>query len=145
MQKCSKRLSRKQDYWKRAGSCKFLVIYVLQGFNKMDCNLLPCHQIKVYAFMSLFSESFWRTCFEIRLCFLVFYSFIIIVEYVALNSHSMVVYGRLKFLLMLLRYHISIQAKKTLLMRHEADSKSNVYWLGLLAHLQSSSVPRKVI
>lgn len=29
-------------------------------------------------------------------------------------------------------------------MRHEAESKSNAYWLGLLAHLQASSVPRKV-
>ena len=29
-------------------------------------------------------------------------------------------------------------------MRHEAETKSNAYWLGLLAHLQASSVPRKV-
>lgn len=29
-------------------------------------------------------------------------------------------------------------------MRHEAESKSNAYWLGLLAHLQANSVPRKV-
>jgi hypothetical protein len=29
-------------------------------------------------------------------------------------------------------------------MRHEAEIKSNAYWLGLLAHLQASSVPRKV-
>lgn len=29
-------------------------------------------------------------------------------------------------------------------MRHEAETKSNPYWLGLLAHLQASSVPRKV-
>lgn len=36
------------------------------------------------------------------------------------------------------------QAKRTLLMRHEAEIKSNAYWLGLLAHLQASSVPRKV-
>lgn len=36
------------------------------------------------------------------------------------------------------------QAKRTLIMRHEAESKSNAYWLGLLAHLQASSVPRKV-
>lgn len=37
------------------------------------------------------------------------------------------------------------RAKRTLLMRHEAESKSNVYWLGLLAHLQAASVPRKDI
>lgn len=37
-----------------------------------------------------------------------------------------------------------LQAKRTLLMRHEAEIKSNAYWLGLLAHLQASSVPRKV-
>lgn len=37
------------------------------------------------------------------------------------------------------------RAKRTLLMRHEAETKSNVYWLGLLAHLQASSVPRKDI
>lgn len=37
------------------------------------------------------------------------------------------------------------RAKRTLLMRHEAESKSNAYWLGLLAHLQASSVPRKDI
>ncbi|GMH25761.1 hypothetical protein Nepgr_027604 [Nepenthes gracilis] len=37
------------------------------------------------------------------------------------------------------------RAKRTLLMRHEADIKSNAYWLGLLAHLQASSVPRKDI
>ncbi|PIA34142.1 hypothetical protein AQUCO_03800008v1 [Aquilegia coerulea] len=35
------------------------------------------------------------------------------------------------------------RAKRTLLMRHEAESKSNAYWLGLLAHVQASSVPRK--
>jgi hypothetical protein len=29
-------------------------------------------------------------------------------------------------------------------MRHETEIKSNAYWLGLLAHLQASSVPRKV-
>ncbi|WJX37051.1 hypothetical protein P8452_24863 [Trifolium repens] len=37
------------------------------------------------------------------------------------------------------------QAKPILLMRHEAEVKSNTYWLGLLAHLQASSVPRKDI
>ncbi|KAI8538976.1 hypothetical protein RHMOL_Rhmol09G0145100 [Rhododendron molle] len=37
------------------------------------------------------------------------------------------------------------RAKRTLLMRHEAESKSNAYWLGLLAHLQAASVPRKDI
>lgn len=30
-------------------------------------------------------------------------------------------------------------------MRHEAESKSNAYWLGLLAHLQAAYVPRKDI
>ncbi|KAH7857604.1 hypothetical protein Vadar_014497 [Vaccinium darrowii] len=35
------------------------------------------------------------------------------------------------------------RAKRTLLMRHEAESKSNAYWLGLLAHLQAAYVPRK--
>lgn len=37
------------------------------------------------------------------------------------------------------------RAKRTLLMRHEAEIKSNAYWLGLLAHLQAASVPRKDI
>ncbi|KAI4339987.1 hypothetical protein MLD38_024869 [Melastoma candidum] len=37
------------------------------------------------------------------------------------------------------------RAKRTLLMRHEAEIKANAYWLGLLAHLQASSVPRKDI
>ncbi|KOM27615.1 hypothetical protein LR48_Vigan442s005100 [Vigna angularis] len=37
------------------------------------------------------------------------------------------------------------RAKRTLLMRHEAEIKSNAYWLGLLAHLQASSVPKKDI
>ncbi|XP_078430545.1 insulinase (Peptidase family M16) family protein isoform X2 [Wolffia australiana] len=37
------------------------------------------------------------------------------------------------------------RAKRTLLMRHEAETKSNPYWLGLLAHLQAHSVPRKDI
>ncbi|CAH9112963.1 unnamed protein product [Cuscuta epithymum] len=37
------------------------------------------------------------------------------------------------------------RARRTLLMRHEAESKSNAYWLGLLAHLQATSVPRKDI
>ncbi|XP_066383840.1 uncharacterized protein [Miscanthus floridulus] len=36
------------------------------------------------------------------------------------------------------------RAKRTLLMKHEAETKTNA-WLGLLAHLQSSSVPRKVL
>lgn len=37
------------------------------------------------------------------------------------------------------------RAKRTLLMRHEAETKANAYWLGLLAHLQASTVPRKDI
>ncbi|KAH9302963.1 hypothetical protein KI387_014546, partial [Taxus chinensis] len=37
------------------------------------------------------------------------------------------------------------RAKRTLLMRHESDVKSNPYWLGLLTHLQSPSVPKKDI
>lgn len=37
------------------------------------------------------------------------------------------------------------RAKRTLLMRHESDIKSNPYWLGLLTHLQSPSVPKKDI
>ncbi|CAM6097186.1 unnamed protein product [Calypogeia fissa] len=35
------------------------------------------------------------------------------------------------------------RAKRTLLMRHESDSKDNTYWLGLLTHLQAPSVDRK--
>jgi len=36
------------------------------------------------------------------------------------------------------------RAKKTLLMKHNQDCKSNnVYWLALMAHLQAKSVPRK--
>ncbi|CAM6089794.1 unnamed protein product [Calypogeia fissa] len=34
-------------------------------------------------------------------------------------------------------------AFKTLLMRHESDSKDNTYWLGLLTHLQAPSVDKK--
>lgn len=30
-------------------------------------------------------------------------------------------------------------------MKHEAETKSNAYWLGLIAHLQAASVHRKVI
>ncbi|GAB2282246.1 hypothetical protein Dimus_016796 [Dionaea muscipula] len=37
------------------------------------------------------------------------------------------------------------RAKRTLLMRHEAEVKANAYWLGLMAHLQAASVPRKDI
>ncbi|KAL5778469.1 hypothetical protein ACOSP7_011395 [Xanthoceras sorbifolium] len=37
------------------------------------------------------------------------------------------------------------RAKRTLLMRHEAEIKSNAYWLGLLSHLQASTVQRKDI
>lgn len=37
-----------------------------------------------------------------------------------------------------------MQAKRTLLMRHESDSKDNTYWLGMLTHLQAPSVSRKV-
>jgi hypothetical protein len=32
------------------------------------------------------------------------------------------------------------RAKRTLLTRHESDLKTNVYWLGLLTHLQNSRV-----
>ncbi|CAK9857354.1 unnamed protein product [Sphagnum jensenii] len=35
------------------------------------------------------------------------------------------------------------RAKRTLLMRHESDSKDNTYWLGMLTHLQAPSVSRK--
>ncbi|KAF9601674.1 hypothetical protein IFM89_021726 [Coptis chinensis] len=38
-----------------------------------------------------------------------------------------------------------LRGKRTLVMRHEAETKSNAYWLGLLAHLQATSVPRKDI
>ncbi|GFP89439.1 probable zinc protease pqql, partial [Phtheirospermum japonicum] len=37
------------------------------------------------------------------------------------------------------------RARRTLLMRHEAEIKSNAYWLGLMAHLQATSVPKKDI
>ena len=37
------------------------------------------------------------------------------------------------------------QAKRTLLMKHDAETKSNAYWLGLVAHLQAASVHRKDI
>ncbi|XP_071701017.1 stromal processing peptidase, chloroplastic-like [Rutidosis leptorrhynchoides] len=37
------------------------------------------------------------------------------------------------------------RAKRTLLMKHEAESKSNAYWLGLIAHLQAASVHKKDI
>ncbi|KAL3617633.1 hypothetical protein CASFOL_037954 [Castilleja foliolosa] len=37
------------------------------------------------------------------------------------------------------------RARRTLLMRHEAEIKSNVYWLGLMAHLQATSVSKKDI
>ncbi|KAL8526693.1 hypothetical protein ACS0TY_015771 [Phlomoides rotata] len=37
------------------------------------------------------------------------------------------------------------KARRTLLMPHEAEIKSNAYWLGLMAQLQSTSVPRKDI
>ncbi|KAI3455136.1 hypothetical protein Pfo_011799 [Paulownia fortunei] len=37
------------------------------------------------------------------------------------------------------------RARRTLLMRHEAEIKSNAYWLGLMSHLQATSVPRKDI
>uniref|UniRef100_R7WG85 Uncharacterized protein n=1 Tax=Aegilops tauschii TaxID=37682 RepID=R7WG85_AEGTA len=35
-------------------------------------------------------------------------------------------------------------AKRTLLMKHEAETKTNAYWLSLLTHMQSAFVPRKV-
>jgi hypothetical protein len=47
-------------------------------------------------------------------------------------------------LVSLISNFLVFQAKRTLLMKHEAETKTNAYWLGLLAHLQSSSVPRKV-
>lgn len=37
------------------------------------------------------------------------------------------------------------RARRTLMMRHESDSKDNTYWLGLLTHLQSTKVFRKDI
>ncbi|KAH7434480.1 hypothetical protein KP509_06G019300 [Ceratopteris richardii] len=37
------------------------------------------------------------------------------------------------------------RARRTLMMRHESDSKDNTYWLGLLTHIQSSKVERKDI
>lgn len=37
------------------------------------------------------------------------------------------------------------RAKRTLMMRHESDSKDNAYWLSLLTHLQASCVGRKDI
>ncbi|XBI66472.1 hypothetical protein VPH35_046041 [Triticum aestivum] len=35
------------------------------------------------------------------------------------------------------------EAKRTLLMKHEAETKTNAYWLSLLTHMQSAFVPRK--
>eukprot|EP00250_Pteridium_aquilinum_P006240 c16198_g1_i1 orf=144-3938(+) len=37
------------------------------------------------------------------------------------------------------------RARRTLMMRHESDSKDNTYWLGLLTHVQSAKVFRKDI
>ncbi|KAJ0451311.1 putative processing peptidase [Helianthus annuus] len=37
------------------------------------------------------------------------------------------------------------RAKRTLLMKHETETKSNAYWLGLISHLQAASVHRKDI
>lgn len=37
------------------------------------------------------------------------------------------------------------RAQRTLITRHESELKDNSYWLGLLTHLQSSSVPYKSI
>jgi hypothetical protein len=35
------------------------------------------------------------------------------------------------------------RARMTILTRHESDLKDNVYWLGLLTHLQNPTVPWK--
>jgi hypothetical protein len=37
-----------------------------------------------------------------------------------------------------------VQAKRTLLTRHESDLKDNSYWLSLMTHVQTPSVHRKV-
>lgn len=38
-----------------------------------------------------------------------------------------------------------LRAKRTLLTRHESDLKDNAYWLALLTHIQSESVPLKTV
>lgn len=38
-----------------------------------------------------------------------------------------------------------LRAKRTLLTRHESDLKDNAYWLALLTHLQSDTVPSKSV
>lgn len=40
---------------------------------------------------------------------------------------------------------LSLQAKRTLITRYESDLKDNNYWLGLITHLQSDYVPRKIV
>ncbi|KAK9810226.1 hypothetical protein WJX72_007002 [[Myrmecia] bisecta] len=37
------------------------------------------------------------------------------------------------------------RAKRTVITRHESELKNNVYWLGLLTHLQCSAVPLKTL
>ncbi|KAF5785489.1 putative processing peptidase [Helianthus annuus] len=37
------------------------------------------------------------------------------------------------------------RAKRTLLMKHETETKSNAYWLGLISHLRAASIYRKDI
>ena len=37
------------------------------------------------------------------------------------------------------------RARTTLLTRHESDMKDNVYWLGLMTHLQNDQVPLKSV
>jgi hypothetical protein len=43
-----------------------------------------------------------------------------------------------------LSFHFLLQAKRTLLTRHESDLKDNSYWLSLMTHVQTPSVHRKV-
>ncbi|KAJ0520759.1 putative processing peptidase [Helianthus annuus] len=42
-------------------------------------------------------------------------------------------------------FRITPPAKHTLLMKHETETKSNAYWLGLISHLQAASIHRKDI
>ena len=37
------------------------------------------------------------------------------------------------------------RARTTLLTRHESDMKDNMYWLGLMTHLQNDQVPLKSV
>lgn len=154
MQECSQRFAQQPDYSKGVGQGQllpklFVLLLMIALLFKKNFQLSKhdkCQICEMNFFRSLGAPSLPKLGMVVQHLSSppppLSPMFLVIRPRVCLCNNKIYEYFCLNFVHSLHLLHL--QAKRTLLMRHEAEIKSNAYWLGLLAHLQASSVPRKV-